>query len=384
MQAPPPPFLHFFKKPLSLFPIFCYNFYIKWNKEAIYTEKVTVFMPAYVRDFRCKCGDCRAVCCHGWRIRLTEAEYRRITALPVSPGLSEAMRHSFALFDEPTADAYAYISHGADGKCPMLDGGGLCALQKECGAAVQPAVCRLYPRSVRAGDPTEIVCADSCEATVEMLMAADTPLPFVTIEGEIAGGVPPYEPAHEEERALQKLCIEILQNSGIPLGERIGQIGALLGVTDAPESEADLLTRARALLLAFGREGSTIAPLAAAALRAFSLSESVTAQSVSQFTAASARFTARFPKVDGWLENLLVNHLFFIRFPRRDLSHAHQFFAFRSAYTLLLVLAVCHTDEIGTEESFADVAAAAFHCIEHSIFYEIAPRVERKEVGGKR
>ncbi len=331
-------------------------------------------MPAYMRDFRCKCGDCRTVCCHGWRIRLTEAEYERITSLSASPALSARIRQSFTLFDPPEPDAYAYIAHGADGKCPMLDKDGLCALQNECGAKVQPAVCRLYPRSVRAGDPTEIVCADSCEATVEMLMAAETPLSFVTVTGEITGSVPPFPPVHEEEMAKRQACIAALQAPGAPVPHRIGQIGAVLGVPAKPETAADFLTRARAILLAYGKEGS-IAHLAPAALSAFSLNESVTEESAALWDEANARVRARFPLWEQWMENLLVNHLFFLRFPQRELPAAAAFSALRSAYALLSVLTVSHADAIGTKEAFADAAAAAFRRIEHSSFYETAARV---------
>jgi len=332
-------------------------------------------MPAYMQEFRCKCGECRTNCCHGWRIQLTEAEHRRITSLTPSPALSAAIRQSFALFDPPTPDAYAYIAHGADGRCPMLDGNGLCSLQTECGASVQPAVCRLYPRAVRAGDPTEIVCAGSCEATVEMLMASDAPLSFVTVTGEIAGSMPPTPPVHEEETARRQACIAALQTKSLSLTEKLRAVGTVLGVPVKEETAAEFLTRARTLLLTYGKKDSSIAPFVPGAMDAFSLSGSVTAESAALWDAANARVRARFPRWDAWMENLLVNHLFFVQFPRRDLPLSASVSALLDAYALLTVLTVSRADALGTKEAFADAAAASFRRIEHSNFYETAAKV---------
>ena len=143
-------------------------------------------MPTYMEKFRCKCDACRAVCCRGWRIHLTKTEYLRLTALACSDSLRARIERSLTVFDAPSEDAFAYIAHGEDGRRPMLDGDGLCTLQAECGDTIQPAVCRLYPRAVRAGDPCEIVAATSCGATVELLMKEPCPLPFTEITGEIS------------------------------------------------------------------------------------------------------------------------------------------------------------------------------------------------------
>lgn len=334
-------------------------------------------MPAYAARFRCKCGDCRTVCCHGWRIHLTEVEHRRLSAIECSADLRKRMDKSFALFDAPTADAYAYIAHGADGRCPVLDDAGLCALHAECGEEVQPAVCRRYPRAVRPGHPVEMVCAGSCEATVELLMAEPVPLPFTEITGEIAGGMPAHEVEHEEDRVLRSRCMTILQSGGTPLKPRIGEICALLGAAVPETSDTALLTRTRTLLLAFGRPGNSLSDLAAEAMDAFSLTDGVTEASVSSYRSAAARFSARFPAADGWYENLLANHLFFMRFPQRDLSHAEAATALAGTYAILRVLTVCHTDKIGTKDAFADAAAAVFRRIEHSNFYGLAPHIMR-------
>lgn len=352
------------------------------DKEAIITEKVTVYLPTYVKRFQCKCGDCRTVCCHGWRIHLTEAEHRRLAAIDCSADLRARMDKSFTLFDAPTADAYAYIHHGDDGRCPILNGEGLCSLHAECGENVQPAVCRRYPRAVHPGHPVEMVCADSCEATVELLMEEPTPLPFTEVTGEIPGNVPEFEVEHEEERALRARCISILQQRGSPLEKRIETLCSSLGAPLLHLNDTALLVRVRELLLAFGRPGNSLSDLAAEVLDTLSLTDGVTDESLSRYRAARTRFASLFPQADGWYENLLVNHLFFIRFPPRDLSHAEAALAFAETCALLQVLTVCHAARMGTKEAFVDAAAAVFRRIEHSSFYELAPRILRDAVNG--
>ena len=332
-------------------------------------------MPSYMAHFRCKCGDCRAVCCRGWRINLTKTEYLRLTAMSCSDDLHARLERSLAVFDAPTDDAFAYIAHGADGRCPMLDAGGLCSLQTECGWEIQPAVCRLYPRAVRAGDPCEIVAADSCEATVELLMQEPSPLSFTTVEGEISADIPPHEIEYEDERALRAHCISLLSETDKPLSARIFAIGEALGATDEISTDADILALARTLLLAFGREGNSISALSAEALDAFGMRDAVTDTSLALFRGALSRFGEHFPDADRWITNLLTNHFFFMQFPPRDLSHAEAFAAMRGAAVLLLVLCVCHCDKVPTQTAFADTAAAVFRRIEHSNFYEIAPHL---------
>ena len=257
----------------------------------------------------------------------------------------------------------------------MLDENGLCTIHAECGEEVQPAVCRRYPRAVHPGHPTEMVCADSCEATVELLMDEPTPLPFTEITGEITGNIPDFEVEHEEERALRARCIAILQENGIPLERRMATLCAALGVPFPYPDDGALLIGVRELLLAFGRPGNSLSDLAREVLDTLSLRDGVTHQSLTRYRELRVRFSALFPEAEGWYENLLVNHLFFIRFPRRDLPHAEAARALSGACAILQAATVCHAGRIGTREAFADAAAAVFRRIEHSNYYETAPHI---------
>ncbi len=332
-------------------------------------------MPTYMQKFCCKCESCRAVCCRGWRINLTKTEYLRLTALSCSESLRARIERSLTVFDAPDEDAFAYISHGADGRCPMLDGDGLCSIQTECGDTVQPAVCRLYPRAVRAGDPCEIVAATSCEATVELLMNEPCPLPFTEIAGKISADMPPHETVHGDERAVRKACLSFFGVVDTPLPVRIREIGEYLGAPPCEMTDAAMLALAHKLLCAFGREGNSISALTEEAMDSLSMRDGVTEASPALFREKIEAFRTRFPDADRWYANLLTNHFFFMQFPPRDLSHAESFFVLRGVYAILLVLTVCHTDKIPTKEAFADAAAAVFRRIEHSGFYEIAPHL---------
>ena len=220
-----------------------------------------------------------------------------------------------------------------------------------------------------------MVCADSCEATVELLMDEPTPLPFTEVTGEIAGNVPEYEVEHEEERALQAQCLSILQQRTLPLEKRIEALCSSLGTPPLRPNDAAQLVGVRELLLAFGRPGNSLSDLATEILDELAMTNGVTYHSVVLYRAARERFASLFPQADGWYENLLTNHLFFIRFPQRDLSHAEAALAFAETCALLQVVTVCHAARIGTKEAFVDAAAAVFRRIEHSSFYELAPHI---------
>ena len=97
------------------------------------TNTVHVLSPDYFSRFRCKCGDCRAVCCHGWRITLSRAEYFRLLGIECSPELRRRIDTAFYISENPTEEEYAYISPSADGNCHMLDEDGWCMLHRECG-----------------------------------------------------------------------------------------------------------------------------------------------------------------------------------------------------------------------------------------------------------
>ncbi len=330
------------------------------------TEKVLVESPQYFRHFRCKCGDCRTVCCRGWRITLAEHEYSRMKGLSCSEELRRALDEAFVPFENPTKERYAYIKPSAEGGgCPIMDERGWCRLHSECGEGVQPSVCRLFPRSIKPGEITEAVCSGACERVIEMLMESEEPLRFVQTELETTS-LPPDAGMDEEQRERRRRCMAIWQDRAISHAERLRRIAGYLGVphgADAAQTDG----HGRLLLEHLGLPSSSLHALA----------ENILAR---EDTYAESTAYRRLPHMDAYLENILANHMYFARFPYvgEGISPAEAWDGLYGVYALLRTVALYAVSAAGDAEiGFVDGMAAALRCAEHTDFYHNAHIVLR-------
>lgn len=120
----------------------------------------------YYDKFKCKCGDCRHVCCGGWGITVSDEEYFRLLGLDCPAELRYVLDCALSPVDDPSPERYAMMKPSYTGKCRLINGEGLCSLQIACGEDALPAVCRAYPRSVTDRHKG---CSCSCEGVVELL-----------------------------------------------------------------------------------------------------------------------------------------------------------------------------------------------------------------------
>ena len=333
--------------------------------------RVSVFHPAYFTRFRCKCADCRAVCCRGWRITLSEAEYFRALGQSCSDALRRRMDVAFYPVDHPDAEEYAYISPDRDGCCSLRDPDGLCALQRECGEDVLPAVCRLYPRSIKPGAVTEASCSGSCERTVELLMEEPFPLPFVTTELETRAAIPADAPADAATQRKMRDALAVFQ-SGANAHDGFLRLANALGVPlPAAWGMAPYLREARQLLLHFGVHSVTLCDESEAALDKLALRDGVTDVSIARYAEAEARLRADLPEAERWFANILANHLFYERFPAPApaVSPRDALYALGAVYILLRFFCVVFHDPARARARFADEAAAVLRFVEHTDFY---------------
>ena len=349
------------------------------------TNTVHVLSPDYFSRFRCKCGDCRAVCCHGWRITLSRAEYFRLLGIECSPELRRRIDTAFYISENPTEEEYAYISPSADGNCHMLDEDGWCMLHRECGEGVQPAVCRLYPRAIRPGNPTEAVCSGSCEKTIEMLMEEPYPLPFTVTELQTESTPPPA--ADLESFAMRRRCLELWQAEG-SARDRFAALSHLLGVAEdgfSVDTTADFLTYARDLLEFFARGDITLCDLADEALERFSMTDGVSDASVKAFTDAEARLKSMLPDLEHHYGNILANHMFYVSFPyaTEGACFPDAYRAFAAVYVITRFLCACAVFGENVRDTFADIAATAMRYMEHTDFYTLSRTVHAALRGRK-
>lgn len=350
-------------------------FFGKFNNiGGLYTETVVVESAEYVRKFRCKCGDCRSVCCSGWRISLSKGEYFSLMGLSCEPTLRVALNEAFAVAKEPREEKYAYITPDAMGNCRLLDGEGLCRLHRECGEHQQPSVCRLYPRSIKPGEITEFCCSGSCEAVIETLMELPHPLTFVREELQISAPRPDEDAMDDAKRRRRMECLCRMQDRRTSLSRRLADIGAYLGVHEEPH-EPLLLQRGLLLLTELGAPSLSLRAYAAEIPAALGMTDTVTEEVCRRFADAEAHAAAALPQREIWLEQCLANHMYYMQFPYagEGVSPQAAWDELAGTYALLRLISAFARNPV----DFADRVAAAFRYIEHTDFVRNAHIVLR-------
>lgn len=339
--------------------------------------------PDYYDRFRCKGGACRNSCCMGWGISVDMKEYFRLIGLDCSPRLHARLECAFHQPDTPSPERYALISPDWRGDCPMHDEDGLCMLHRECGEDVLPAVCRMYPRSVREENGViKCVCSASCEAVTELLMDEEAPLSFRADQTR-------DEPSLrvESDRRLLELtraCLTLLQGRTRPLPARIGSIGALLAAFEesgACDSAAALsaaqpaawpveraLPAAVRLLRRLAQNSPSLERFGAAMLERYDPDDS---QLFALYRRDAAAFERAFPDWPRWFENLLANHIFYEDFPFTDkrLTPSGEYTGLVGVYAAMRVMSVGCTAERAERDALIDALSGLFRCIEHAAFY---------------
>ena len=308
---------------------------------------------------------------------MSRAEYFRLLGIECSPELRRRIDTAFYISENPTEEEYAYISPSADGNCHMLDEDGWCMLHRECGEGVQPAVCRLYPRAIRPGNPTEAVCSGSCEKTIEMLMEEPYPLPFTVTELQTESTPPPA--ADLESFAMRRRCLELWQAEG-SARDRFAALSHLFGVAEdefSVDTTADFLTYARDLLEFFARGDITLCDLADEALGRFSMIDGVSEASVTVFLDAETRLKSMLPDLEHYYGNIMANHMFYVSFPTTTESACFPdaYRAFAAVYVITRFLCACAVFGENVGERFVDIAATAMRYMEHTDFYAISKTV---------
>lgn len=365
-------------------------------------------VPDYYEKFACKMGRCRSACCEGWPISFSLDDYYHLMSEECSAELRRKLDAALHIKLSPTPDAYAEIAPRYDGSCPMRMEDGRCALHAEMGEGALSYVCKLYPRGVRTENGYECSCANSCEAVLELLFSRDEPIEFLRREMEfdlprIAHPAMRFETLGKEQE-IRLWLIRHMQNQTLPLPQRMMATGHALAALDEAlaardEKEVDRLLRgqrrirplepreltqghldfglefAAGLIRLLDRRSDSIRRYGEDALAYFG-------QSFDHYARARDHFEAVLPKWDIWFEHMLVNHMFFSRFPFQDrpVSLPDEFIALCAVFAALRFLGVGHMRDKTDPAAFADVAAAVFRLVDHTSFDRYAAAM-MKELG---
>lgn len=170
-----------------------------------------------------------------------------------------------------------------------------------------PEVCRVYPRSLKKeGEALRACCSNGCEAVVEALMAADR-LDFHAVRldtrPELCGD------ADARSLDLSRKCIDILRDRNLPLRDRVAGAAALvlgddIKILPLPDGLASLQHILRNI------HSATLEPFIACISDHFFTPE--------EFAESGRKFEAVYPHWERRMENLLVNHMAYMGFPRAD------------------------------------------------------------------
>lgn len=375
--------------------------------EAVSMKETHDFLvPDYYPDFHCKMGACRHSCCEGWPVTISLKDYYRIANEECSEEMKSRIMLALKVLPHPMQEEYAEISHDYTGQCRFRMEDGRCILHAQIGEHALAPVCRLYPRGMRTEGDYECSCALSCEETLELLYKKEDPIRFIPfrILAEIpdTGERSVYFETVGREQEIRLFFISIVQDRRFPLcvrllhlSEAIIDMQQALQNTDVDEvnrilgSGYDEVPPPKAITseeLAFGmriagrfleimdERSQSVMEYGQKALSAIGSDENA----YEKYLSAKRRFENRFPKWESYMENLLVNHMFFERFPFQDRpdSLTAEKLALDAIYIMMRFTSIgCEIDD---EIALIDLYHSLFRFIDHTEFDRYAGRVLEK------
>lgn len=182
--------------------------------------------PVFYQDFRCLGGDCPLTCCRDWEIVLDEDALADYQTAP------EPLRQTIAANLVTDDEGNVCFRLRDDGLCALLDGDGLCPIQRRWGEEHLCAHCGAYPRFIEEyGCLTESCQAVSCPEAARLVLelglfplrevddgAADAP--FDGVDPALLVGL----------ISSREIAFELLTGAGRPLWVRLS---ALLDYADS-------------------------------------------------------------------------------------------------------------------------------------------------------
>lgn len=367
-------------------------------------------MPEYYTRFSCKMGGCRSACCVGWPISVSMENYFRLLGIDCSKSLRDRLDIALRIVDNPTKDRYAQFSPRYDGNCPLRLDDGRCAIHADLGEAVLPDICRLYPRGIRADHCYECSCANSCEGVLELLFSEKEPIKFVnqSLSVDITDNKAHKSMFDTLGRGQDiRLClIKFLQDRRYPLTKRLlnlypiidefetamknkdsEAIDAIISRVERGEADVsgELECNESKFLRGFDviknivmwiddRHGS-VKDYADHAIKYYGEDDVA-----GRYREAEEHFEELFPNSEAWFENMLVNHMFFSRFPlqERPVTFENEYIALCSEYAILRFVTIGWMADKNSLSDFVDVCAAAFRIIDHTEFEPYAAILLKK------
>ncbi len=133
-----------------------------------------LIVPKYYEKFKCRGGICSDNCCIGWEIDIDEQTLEKYKSTDGS--LGDRLKNNISHEETPH-----FVLCGE--RCPFLNRDNLCELIIERGEDYLCEICREHPRYYTTlGDTVYGGVGLSCEAAAELILTAENPAEFVTLE----------------------------------------------------------------------------------------------------------------------------------------------------------------------------------------------------------
>lgn len=134
-----------------------------------------IFAPKYYLNFKCTASNCTHSCCIGWEIDVDGEALQKYSSLKADYGT--LIRQSIS--DLPTP----HFKLQPNGRCPHLDGDGLCKIISNLGEEYLCNICKEHPRFYnQTSDCLEVGLGACCEEACRIILTSDDYRTLVEIE----------------------------------------------------------------------------------------------------------------------------------------------------------------------------------------------------------
>ena len=135
---------------------------------ALTDNKYKILSLSLYNDFKCIAQKCTSTCCAGWKIAVSDKDYKRFCSLD-DISLQKDIKDNIE-----EKDGKYFFKNTSDGRCAMLDDDGLCRIQKNSDEKTLCNTCRKFPRLTSVcNDEIWMSFAASCPVTAEYLIKDD-------------------------------------------------------------------------------------------------------------------------------------------------------------------------------------------------------------------
>lgn len=171
-------------------------------------------VPHYYQKFQCTADKCPDTCCAGWQIVIDEKTLEKYHNFegPFGNRLANSIDWREGIFLQYE-----------DRRCAFLNENNLCDIYTEAGPEMFCRTCRTYPRHYEEFENVrEISLAMSCPEAAKLILDAEEPVRFLTVEKEWREEI--YEDfdffLYSKLMDARDIIFEILQDRKRPIAER--------------------------------------------------------------------------------------------------------------------------------------------------------------------